>query len=170
MTTDRCYFLVLSIYFNTRGFAFVLFEGHLSPFDWGVRKIEGEEKQSQCLKKITKLIDRYEPDTLVTQDTSPNGTRRAPRIVRLNARIVELAEERGIPVYAYSRADVCAAFSQFGPVNKQMIAELIAQHIPAHELYVPPPRKRWRNEHARMGIFDAAALGLVFFQNGAGSV
>ena len=51
-----------------------------------------------------------------------------------------------------------------GFVNKQMLAELIAKHIPAFERYVPPPRKPWKSEDARMGIFDAAALALVFFQ------
>jgi len=40
----RRYALVLSIYPNTRGFAFVLFEGPLSPFDWGVKEVRGRGK------------------------------------------------------------------------------------------------------------------------------
>ena len=52
---------------------------------------------------------------------------------------------------------------------KQMVAEAIAKHIPAFERYVPPPRKPWMSEDSRMGLFDAAALGLVFFQNAAGA-
>jgi hypothetical protein len=36
--------------------------------------------------------------------------------------------------------------------------------------FLPPPRKLWKSEDARMGIFDAAALALTFFytvdQNG----
>jgi hypothetical protein len=51
-----------------------------------------------------------------------------------------------------------------GFANKQMLAGLIAKHIPAFERHVPPPRKPWMSEDARMGLFDAAALALVFFQ------
>src|SRR5450432_1110765 len=36
MNQFQRYELVLALYPNTRGFAFVLFQGHLSPFDWGV--------------------------------------------------------------------------------------------------------------------------------------
>jgi hypothetical protein len=33
------------------------------------------------------------------------------------------------------------AFRSLGFSNKQMLAEVIAKHIPAFERYVPPPRK-----------------------------
>src|SRR5262245_17850477 len=158
----RRHTLVLSVYLNSHGFGFVLFEGHLSPFDWGTKQIRGSNKQRRCLERIAKLIDRN-PDVLVLQNTSPNGTRRAGRIMRLNAMVADLAVERGIPVYAYSRADVCDVFRHLGFSNKQMLAELIAKQIPAFVRYVPPPRKPWMSEDARMGLFDAAALVLVFF-------
>jgi hypothetical protein len=165
MSGGRRYALVLAIYFNTRGFGFVLFEGHLSPFDWGIREIRGARKHGRCFARISKKFDRYLPDAVVLQDTSPEGTRRARRIVNLNAAIVELAKSRGIPVYAYSRDQVRAAFEYLGYVNKQGLAEVIAKKIPAFERYVPPPRKPWMSEDARMGIFDAAALGLMFFHS-----
>src|SRR5690349_16801738 len=137
------YALVLAIYLNTRGFAFVLFEGHLSPFDWGVREARGPRKRNRCLARITKIFDCYLPDIVVIQDTSPLGTRRARRITELNAAIAGLAKDRDIPVYAYSRDQVRSAFGYVGYLNKQIVAELIAKHIPAFERYVPPPRKPW---------------------------
>src|SRR5262249_10637233 len=168
MMEDRRYTLVLAIYLNTRGFAFVLFEGHLSPFDWGIRHIRGDEKHPRCLKKLGKLINRYEPDILVMEDMSSDGASRAPRIVRINSRLLELAAQRGLRVCEYSRADVYEAFKHCGLSNKQMIAELIAKHIPVFERYLPPPRKRWMTEDSRMGLFDAAALALVFYQKEGG--
>jgi hypothetical protein len=102
----------------------------------------------------------------VLQDTSAQGTLRARRIIKLNAAIATLALGRGIPVYAYSRDEVQDAFANFGVTTKQGLAEIIAKHIPAFERYVPLPRKPWKSEDARMGIFDAAALALTFFQNG----
>jgi len=47
-------------------------------------------------------------------------------------------------------------------VTKDTIAAAIAKHIPAFERFLPPPRKLWKSEDARMGIFDAAALASRF--------
>jgi hypothetical protein len=90
-------------------------------------------------------------------------------VTELNAAIAEIGEKRGIPVYAYTSNDVYDAFGYLGAVNKQIIAEAIAKHVPAFERYVPPPRKPWMSEDARMALFDAAALGLVFFQREGGA-
>jgi hypothetical protein len=168
MNQLRRYAVVLSIYLNTRGFAFVLFEGPLSPFDWGVKDVRGRGKHRRCLVTIEALFGRYQPDILVLQDTSPTGTIRAPRINHLNAAIATVAENRGMPLYSYSREVVLSAFAYLGATNKQHIAEAIAKHLPVFERYLPPPRKPWMSEDARMGLFDAAALGLVFFQRAGG--
>ena len=169
MNGFRRYAFVLAVYPNTRGFAFVLFEGQLSPIDWGVKEMRGRRKHSRCVAGITTILDRYQPDIMVLQDTSPTGTRRARRVTKLNAAVATLAAQRAVPVYAYSRDDVHSAFGELGLPNKHSLAELIAKHIPAFERYVPPPRKPWMSEDARMGLFDAAALALVFFQRAAGS-
>lgn len=157
--------LALSIYLNTRGFAFVVFEGHFSPFDWGIREIRGPRKRKGCLMRIRQIVDRHAPDVLVIQDTSEHGTPRARWITTLNASIAVLAKEREISIFAYSRDQVRGAFERYECPNKHCLAELIAKHIPAFERYVPPPRKPWMSEGRRMGLFDAAALGLVFFKS-----
>jgi hypothetical protein len=156
--------LVLSIYPNTRGFAFVLFEGPLTPIDWAVTEMRGPRKNERCLRSVTKLVSRYEPDALVIQDTSEAGTRRARRVRNLNGAIGELAEAKGVPVFAYSRAQVRHAFRHIGSGTKHAIAETIAKHIPAFARYLPPVRKPWMSEDVRMGLFDAAALALMFFR------
>lgn len=161
----RRHALVLSIYLNSRGFSFVLFEGHLSPFDWGIREIRGPRKLKGCFQRITQLLDQYAPEALVIQDTSKQGTERARWISDVNASIAALANKREIPVFAYSRDQVQGAFKCYQCPNKQRLAELIAKHIPAFEQYVPPPRKPWMSEDRRMGLFDAAALALTFFQS-----
>ncbi|MDA9464499.1 hypothetical protein [Bradyrhizobium sp. CCBAU 53415] len=156
--------LVLSIYVNTRGFAFIVFEGY-APFDWGIREARGAGKRETCLSRITQLFDRHSPDVLVIQDTSTQGTERAPWISTLNASITALAKECGVPRFAYSRDQVRDAFARYECANKNSLAQLIAKQIPAFEQYVPPPRKPWMSEDRRMGLFDAAALALVFFRS-----
>ncbi|MGX1360714.1 hypothetical protein QNJ95_37200 [Bradyrhizobium elkanii] len=121
--------IVLSIYLNTRGFAFIVFEGPLAPFDWGIREMRGPGKYKLCLTRIMQLFDRYALDVLVIQDTSKHGTERAPWISNLNAAIAAFAKDRDIPILAYSRDQVQGMFEPYGCPNKQRRAELIAKHI-----------------------------------------
>src|SRR5215470_15911990 len=106
MNHDRKYSLTMSLYTNARGFAFVLFEGTLSPYDWGIVEIRGLKKDAQITDKVRGLLDRYMPDVLVMQDMSPEGTRRANRLTLLNTALGSIARELGIPVFVYSRAEV----------------------------------------------------------------
>ena len=161
MNTPRRHTLVLGLYPTTRGFAFALFEGPLSPYDWGVSYMKGG-KNEWCLKKISKLLDRYTPDAIVLQDMSSTGTWRVPRIRALNSEIEKLAEARGITAFAYSRRQVRPYFPQ--PHTRQQIAETIAKHIPAFESFLPPVRKIWKSENPHMSLFDVAALALTHYQ------
>jgi hypothetical protein len=168
MIAPQRYELVLAIYLTRRGLSFVLFEGSLSPLDWGSSRRYGPEKNDHCLKIAGALFRRYHPDVLVLQDTSWTGTQRSQRIMNLNAALFELAERQGLPVCAFSRDGVRTVFGYLGSPTKRAIAEVIAKHIPAFEPYLPPERKPWMEEDARMGIFDAAALALTFFESTAG--
>ena len=169
MTSRRRPKLVLAIYFQTKGFGFVMLQHWASPVDWGTPEIVGPDRATRCLKRIDALLRLHTPDVLVLQDTSKTGTRRAPRIRALNRRTLKLAKRRGIPVRAYSRAQVLDYFEEFGAKTKHRIAEIIAEHIPALSLYVPPPRKPWKSADARMGIFDAAALAWKYLQSTGGA-
>ena len=35
--------MVLAIYFNARGFGYALFEGMLTPVDWGIKTVKGAQ-------------------------------------------------------------------------------------------------------------------------------
>ena len=157
--------LVLAIYFQTKGFGFVVLERRFSPVDWGTPELQGKDRATRCLKHINALITLHTPDVLVLQDTSKTGTRRAPRIRALNRETLQLAKRRGVPVRVYSRAQVLDFFEEYGAETKHRIAETIAKQIPALDLYVPPPRKPWKSADARMGIFDAAALAWTYLRS-----
>ena len=164
MTWSGRYNLVAAIHLNSRGFGFVLFEGPLAPLDWGAAEARGKEKRETLLARVDALFARYQPNLIVLQDLSERGTHRPHRIRHLNEAIVEIAERYGFPVLFFSRAEVRQSFAYIGAVTKDTIAAAIAKHIPAFERFLPPPRKLWNSEDARMGIFDAAALALTFFQ------
>lgn len=160
----RRYELVLSIYLTTRGFAFALFEGPLSPVDWGTTDMRGLLKNRRCHKAAKALLTRYKPDVLVLQDMGKNEPHRILRIRLLNIAIARLAENACVPVLMISRARLREHFASRGTPTKQGIAELIAKHIPAFERYLPRKRKPWMSEDKRMALFDAAALALTAFQ------
>ena len=165
MSAPRKYNLVLAIYPNARGFAYVLFEGPLAPVDWAVVEVRGKLKNRQCIRRISQLFGTFTPDAVVLQDMGEAPFHRATRIRDLNGSIALLAETQSIPMFAYSRTQVRQRFAHLGSVSKQAIAEHIAKHIPAFERFLPPIRKIWKSEDARMGLFDAAAVGLTFFAN-----
>lgn len=164
MNSLKRYDLVLAVYPSARGFAFTLFEGPLSAIDWGVRRARGQRKNELYLRIVDAMLARHRPDVVVLQDTSSKGTHRSRRVSSLNTAIGELAERHGIPVYAYSRAQVRLAFGHLLFTSKHAIAKEIAEHISVFERYLPPPRKPWMAEDGRMGLFDAAALALTFFK------
>jgi hypothetical protein len=155
--------LILAIYPQSRGFAFVLFEGLTVPIDWGVHEVRGADKNERCLKRINSLLALHTPDVLVLQDMSKRDTPRARRIQKLNSVIAERAKRRGILVRTYSHAQVLEYFGGFGAVTNHGIAEPIAKRVPALNLHVPPARKPWLSQDPRIGIFRAAALAWMFF-------
>jgi hypothetical protein len=113
---------------------------------------------------MIELLERYDVDALVIQDTGQEGTRRALRLSILNTALETAAQKHRVSVFKGSRAHVNTTFASGNFSNKQTLAALIAKHIPAFERHVPPPRKPWVSEDGRMDLFDAAALALVFFQ------
>jgi Holliday junction resolvasome RuvABC endonuclease subunit len=163
MNVRTHYGFVVAIYPNSRGLAFVVFEGATSVLDWGVLGARYKHSRGRYLTAIAALLERYQPSILVLQDMSSAGTHRAQRIQNLNEAIMKFAEDRDIPVRSYSRERVREAFALPEPATKAAIAEAIAKYVPAFERHVPPARKPWTSEHARMGLFDAAALALTFF-------
>ena len=170
MTTPLRPRLITAIYLNSRGFGFALFEGSTAPLDWGTVEIRGKEKREKLLARLDAVFARYRPDVVVLQDMSEHGTHRPHRIRRLNETITERAEGYGFAVRLFSRNDVRRCFAYLQTVSKDTIAAAIAKRIPELGRFLPPPRKLWKSEDARMGIFDAAALAVTFFytvdQNG----
>jgi hypothetical protein len=151
---------VLCIYPSAKGFGFAVFEGSRSLVDWGVKGVHGERKNAQSLRKMRELLAFYRPDMLITEDYKGAGSRRGSRIRELIDAISDLAAKEGVASRSFSRAEVRDCF---GLTAKRAIAQSIAQEFPELEPRLPPVRKIWMSEDARMNIFDAVGLGMTFF-------
>lgn len=155
--------LVLAIFPATKGFGFALFEGSEMLVDWGVKLVQGQRKNTQCLRRIRELIAFYHPEIVVI--SSYVGSHRARRIQTLINSLSGVASKEGIPCNSFSRTDVQRCFSMRGARSKRQIAEAIARDFPELAPRLPPVRRIWMSEDARMSIFDAVALGITFFHS-----
>jgi hypothetical protein len=169
MTLNVHHGVVLAIYPNSRGIAFVVFEGEHALIDWGIRGARYKHNRERHLAGVRSLLALYRPVVVILQNMGEASTRRSERIRSLNKQIVELAARVGTSVCSYSRAQVRVTFGELKEATKEKIASAIATEIPALTRHIPPPRKPWNSEHASMGVFDAAALALTFFRREAGS-
>ena len=160
--------LVLAIYPFTRGLAFALFESPLSPVDWGVKDIRSVRKNALALEAAEQLIERLQPDVLVLEDFSGKSSDKGERVRRLQQLIANFAAGEAIEVHRYSRKHIRECFKPVGAVTRYEIAQAIASRIHAFGHRLPPVRKIWKSEAARMGLFDAAALALTFYCRDAG--
>jgi hypothetical protein len=87
------------------------------------------------------------------------------RASKSSMRAAEIADQRGILVRSYSRAQIVEYFARYTATTKQSIAETIARHVPALSLYVPPARKAWAGETRIGDFFEAAALISLYFHD-----
>ena len=160
--------LLLAVHLTTRGLAYALFEGPMSPVDWGVKEIRGPRKNVRCLDHLSSIIERYQPDTLVIEDCSQKGSRRSARIRRLYQAVETVARSQTMDIFRYSRRQVRQCLEKVGASTKHEIALAIAKLIPALSHRMPPIRKPWMSEDSRMSLFDAASLMMTFYcQRGA---
>ncbi len=152
----------MSVFPNWHGFAYVIFEGE-ALLDWGMSDVRRPGKNRTCLERISRLLDRYEPEVLLLRDTSDLITPRDRRLVALIEAIQELAAAKPLKTLLVSRKQIQDAFGELETPTRAAIIRAIADRIPAFEWFLPPSRKIWESEDRRMGLFDAAALAMTFF-------
>ena len=150
---------ILAIYPSSRGFGFSVLEGRDRLIDWGVVQTK-DDKHRRTIARVTRFMARYTPDEVVTEDPMKSPYRSA-RIRKLLAGVQDLAVMKRVQWRGVSRGQVRETFRTSGPVTKYRIAQGIAGHFPELASRLPPPRKPWMSEDARMAIFDAVAVALT---------
>ena len=154
--------LVLGVHPIDRGFGWVVLASPLAPIDWAVVEHK-KDKNARCLLSIEKIIERYQPTTLVLEAFEHGVTQKADRVQRLCRAIVQLASNRGIETAIYSRAVIRTCFASVGAVTRHEIATAIAQHIAAFRHRLPRARKDYTSEYPNMALFCATAAVLAHF-------
>src|SRR6266566_3417594 len=95
---------VLAVDPYDQGLGFAVLEGP-NLIDWGLKHAR-KHKSARFMTFLAKLIERYDPDVLITEDGARQGSiRRIPSRLTLR-RIVQFARRRRLRVRTYSRAAV----------------------------------------------------------------
>ena len=115
------------------------------------------------LNRIFSLVDFYNPDILIVEDTTDPSSRRCQRVQKLIQNILKECQARKLQASKYSRSTIRGVFEQFNAKTKYMIAKKIVEWLPVLQARLPPERKPWMSEDYRMGIFDAVALAITFY-------
>jgi hypothetical protein len=151
-------FRILAVSLSSRGFGYAVMEGNDRLIYFG-KKIFTGEKNAKSLTQIDKLIIRSQPNVLALHDVKAEGTRRDPRIKALHRRVVALGKKHKIKVVKISGIELRTALLGNPKGTKHEMAELLAKQFP-DELAsrLPPKRRFYDSEDARMDIFDAGGL------------
>ncbi len=153
---------ILAIDLRSRSFGFVVFEGPTRLLDWGVKSFrQGVNKPTiPASEKLAALMDDFSPSTIVLAKRDSDSKKRA---LMRNALVSE-ATKRRISIRLLSRNCVKFAFPDCNR-NKYAIAAALTKQLPELAPKLPSGRKIWKSEDYRMSIFDAAALGVAYFQS-----
>ena len=116
------------------------------------------------LKRVKAVIDQYQPKLIVLEYFKTHKDRhKTKRIRELIRSIAKYAQEQGIEIQYYSRAQVREVFSFYNAQKKYEIAELICTWIPELLLLMYPPREGERTEPHGSAVFSAVSLVLTHY-------
>ena len=154
---------VLAVDPYDQGLGFAVLEGPEELIDWGLKHAENRSG-GRYMEFLAKLVRRYEPDILITEDGARQGSSRRRETRLLLKRIRRFAKRHRVRVRTYSRAKVEDTFALIGASkNKHQIATAIADWFPELAARLPKPQKPWTGENRTMNVFDAVSFALTFF-------
>ncbi len=153
---------IIAIDLRSRGFGFAVFEGPTRLLDWGVRSFRQgvNAVKIPASDKFAGLLDELSPGAIVIQKDFFESKKKTG----MRDALLKQAEGHRIPIRFLTRRAVRSAFVGSNR-NKYTIAAAIAKQVPELGPRLPGVRKIWKSEDYRMSIFDAAALGVAYFQS-----
>ena len=158
---------VLAVDPFSRGVGFAVLEGPECLIDWGL-KATVKADNARAVRVIEALIKRFQPDLLALEDWAADDARRCRRVERLLNRIAA-SERKHIRVRPVGRRHL----RSIGPLpqasTKHGRACLLAERFPELAPFLPPFRKPYMPEDARMAIFDAVSFAVACFPRKAGA-
>lgn len=151
---------VLALDVRPQRAGYAVFEGAGRLLDAGLTiRRTGADIQGQ-LKAVFQI---YRPHVLLIRRIERRSRRNHPR-TRVNLRTARrLAFALNIRIVQISEQQIRAYFENADVYSKYQIASSLASTFPELAHRLPPARKLWQSERARMSIFDAVSYGVAYF-------
>lgn len=130
--------------------------------DWAIRNIRQDPPDVRVRRRLIpaaiRILDRYEPTTLILPDIGPEGVRRSANVREILRAVGREAARRGIDVVAINDRQVKEVFENARPGagrNKRARNEVILEWFPTLEPQRPRARRTWDSEPHAEPLFDA---------------
>jgi hypothetical protein len=154
---------ILSIDPRIRRVGAAYFEGAVLA-DWAIRNIRQDPPDVRVRKRLIpaliRMLDHYEPTTLIVPDIGPQGVRRSANVREIVQAIAREAARLGIDVISLNDRQVKDVFETARPGtgrNKRTRNELLLEWFPTLEPQRPKARRTWDSEPHAQPLFDAIA-------------
>lgn len=160
--------VVLSLDLRHRRFGYAAFQGQRMLLEWGQRYYPavGDVEREIAQRRISKLLNGITPDLILLKQERWDRAHHDIHLANPLAALQSEADRHSIPIRLIRENTIRATFEVFGCRTKPDIAAAVASLFPELLRIVPPQRKAWQTEHARMSIFDAVALGVAYWLRG----
>ena len=156
---------VLALDVRPRSFGYVVFEGPTLLLDWGVQSFRNGRNAVRIplATNIAALLEGFEPAVVVAKEPPTRKKVNRTRTRKILELIRHKASLRGIRTRVFKRRDAGNPFGGEERVTKHKIGIALAERFAELQSLLPPKRKPWESEDYRTSIFDAAALGVAYF-------
>jgi Holliday junction resolvasome RuvABC endonuclease subunit len=130
---------------------------------YGVKAIKKKKSPHETLKEgrkiILRLINDFEPNTLVFEKSFFFNNRNASLLNVFVDEIKTIGKRKGLKVVGYAPSTVKKFICGNGRASKKEVARVIVSKYPELKVYLTQDRA-WKEEY-HQNMFDAVALGMM---------
>lgn len=143
----------------TKGFGFAVLEARGRLVSWGVARLYSSSNE-EFQQRLEALIVRYGIALLCLDDLAGQH-RRGRRARTLYRHAAGVARRTSVPTSLISRNRVLECLGLEARATKYEVAVRVTELFPELVDALPPPRKPWHSEDARIALFIAVSLAAV---------
>ena len=156
---------VLALDVRPRSFGYAVFEGPTLVLDWGVQSFRHGRNAVRIplATKIAALLEDFRPAVVVAKEPPSRKKVNRARTQKVLELVRHKASLRGIRTRVFNRRAARNPFGGEERLTKHKVATVLAERFAELRPVLPPKRKPWESKDYRTSIFDAAALGVAYF-------